>query len=245
MGALSSRLLRAKRREATKDRSQSPGPAAPESPLPELTSRSGAFYSPKPTASARGRGTLGFVALRPLRLPSDPRARKRSPPSACVHTAFRMVPAFWKGWGVSTFATGVLREDGARRRTGRGWMGRIREEVQAGPEGSALESYARGRPRLQGRLLLRLPSCPHHLGPSNARRAPPRCPSPRSTGSSCTSLKFLLPWIGLRERVPVNPVLSAAQGKASAMGSSPPPTPGPSFRAIRASSRASNPSGGS
>ena len=85
----------------------------------------------------------------------------------------------------------------------------------------------RGRPRLRGRLPI--PACLLPASPRPQQRssdAPPSVPvAPRSTRSSCASLKFLLLWIGLRERLPVNPVLSAAQGKASAVGSAPPTRP--------------------
>ena len=77
VGALSW-LLPGQGRETTKDGDPRAWPRGSGVSPPELTSRSGAPYSPKPTALARGRGTPGSVALRPLRLPSDPARQEES-----------------------------------------------------------------------------------------------------------------------------------------------------------------------
>ena len=97
-----------------------------------------------------------------------------------------------------------------------------------------------GRPRLRLRLPTPTASCPHHPGHHERLSDDPRSvllalkhpPQP-------ASLKFLPHWIGLQGRVLLGPVPAAALGKASPVGSAPPPL-SPSDPHVPA---ASNPSG--
>ena len=131
---------------------------------------------------------------------------------------------FWKGWGCVLPSRPGYSGRPPRLQAG-GWDGRGYERrSRLALRESAQESYAprpAASPRAPPYSACLLPASPRPQQRSSD--APPSVPvASGSTRSSCASLKFLLPWIGLRERVPVNPVLSAAQGKASAVGSAPP-----------------------